>query len=156
VAVAEEQRLADVAEIRGDVVKAEWGQQIRNYVMHPYKMVKVGLGGGGWGVVAGLGVVEWLPVLLAFRAFFVFHFLSAFSFLTATNMRFVRRGCSLPRGRADERGDVRRGRRDGGPAGRLHERVLAVQADSGRGGCGDCRGRGVSERKQKKGWWTSV
>lgn len=40
VAVAEEQRAADVAEIRGDVVKAEWGQQIRNYVMHPYKMVK--------------------------------------------------------------------------------------------------------------------
>ena len=42
VAVAEEQRAADIKEIRGDVVKAEWGQQIRNYVMHPYKMVKVG------------------------------------------------------------------------------------------------------------------
>ena len=40
VAVAEEQRAADVREIRGDVVKAEWGQQIRNYVFHPYKMVK--------------------------------------------------------------------------------------------------------------------
>ena len=40
VAVAEEQRAKDVKEIRGDVVKAEWGQQIRNYVMHPYKMVK--------------------------------------------------------------------------------------------------------------------
>ena len=39
-AVAEEQRLADVAAVRGDVVKAEWGQQIRNYVFHPYKMVK--------------------------------------------------------------------------------------------------------------------
>ena len=39
-AVAEEQRAADVREIRGDVVKAEWGQQIRNYVFHPYKMVK--------------------------------------------------------------------------------------------------------------------
>ena len=38
--MAEEQRAADVAEIRGDVVKAEWGQQIRNYVIHPYKMVK--------------------------------------------------------------------------------------------------------------------
>jgi len=41
VAVAEEQRAADVAAIRGDAVKAEWGQQIRNYVMHPYKLVKV-------------------------------------------------------------------------------------------------------------------
>eukprot|EP00983_Pelagomonas_calceolata_P093544 1157785-Pelagomonas_calceolata.AAC.3 len=29
-----------VAEIRGDAVKAEWGQQIRNYVFHPYKLVK--------------------------------------------------------------------------------------------------------------------
>jgi len=29
-----------VAEIRGDVVKAEWGQQIRSYVFHPYKLVK--------------------------------------------------------------------------------------------------------------------
>jgi len=40
VAVAETQRAADVAAIRGDAVKAEWGQQIRNYVFHPYKMVK--------------------------------------------------------------------------------------------------------------------
>ena len=40
VAVAETQRAADVAAIRGDAVKAEWGQQIRNYVIHPYKMVK--------------------------------------------------------------------------------------------------------------------
>jgi protein subunit release factor B len=29
-----------VAEIRGDAVKAEWGQQIRNYVLHPYKLAK--------------------------------------------------------------------------------------------------------------------
>ena len=28
------------AEIRGDVLRPEWGQQIRNYVLHPYKMVK--------------------------------------------------------------------------------------------------------------------
>lgn len=33
----QEQRAAKVAEIRGDAVKAEWGQQIRNYVFHPYK-----------------------------------------------------------------------------------------------------------------------
>ncbi|CAK0787352.1 hypothetical protein CVIRNUC_010572 [Coccomyxa viridis] len=35
-----EQQAKDIAEIRGDVVKAEWGQQIRNYVFHPYKLVK--------------------------------------------------------------------------------------------------------------------
>lgn len=35
--VLEEQRAAELAQIRGDLVKAEWGQQIRNYVLHPYK-----------------------------------------------------------------------------------------------------------------------
>ena len=39
VMIAQEQQLAEVAEIRGDMVKAEWGTQIRNYVFHPYKMV---------------------------------------------------------------------------------------------------------------------
>ena len=39
--VMQEQQAAEVAEIRGDIVEASWGQQIRNYVMHPYKMVKV-------------------------------------------------------------------------------------------------------------------
>ena len=38
--IAQEKKLAEVAEIRGDMVKAEWGQQVRNYVLHPYKMVK--------------------------------------------------------------------------------------------------------------------
>jgi hypothetical protein len=38
--VLEEQQAAALADIRGDIVKAEWGQQIRNYVFHPYKMVK--------------------------------------------------------------------------------------------------------------------
>ena len=39
-AVVHEQQLQDIAEIRGDMVKAEWGQQIRNYVFHPYQLVK--------------------------------------------------------------------------------------------------------------------
>nr|XP_023872259.1 peptide chain release factor PrfB1, chloroplastic isoform X2 [Quercus suber]POE86099.1 peptide chain release factor prfb1, chloroplastic [Quercus suber] len=38
--IAEEQRASEIKEIRGDAVKAEWGQQIRNYVFHPYKLVK--------------------------------------------------------------------------------------------------------------------
>lgn len=39
-AVAESQRLQEIAEIRGDMVEAAWGNQIRNYVFHPYQMVK--------------------------------------------------------------------------------------------------------------------
>ncbi|KAJ3678180.1 hypothetical protein LUZ60_001983 [Juncus effusus] len=35
-----EQRASEIKQIRGDAVKAEWGQQIRNYVFHPYKLVK--------------------------------------------------------------------------------------------------------------------
>ncbi|XP_027772283.1 peptide chain release factor PrfB1, chloroplastic isoform X1 [Solanum pennellii] len=38
--IAEEQRASEIKQIRGDTVKAEWGQQIRNYVFHPYKLVK--------------------------------------------------------------------------------------------------------------------
>ena len=38
--IAREKQLEEIAEIRGDIVKAEWGQQVRNYVLHPYKMVK--------------------------------------------------------------------------------------------------------------------
>jgi peptide chain release factor 2 len=38
--VAQDQAASEIAAIRGDLVKAEWGQQIRNYVFHPYKMVK--------------------------------------------------------------------------------------------------------------------
>jgi peptide chain release factor 2 len=40
VVVQQEQKAREIAEIRGDIVKAEWGQQIRNYVFHPYKLVK--------------------------------------------------------------------------------------------------------------------
>lgn len=38
--IAQEQAAAEIATIRGDVIRAEWGQQVRNYVMHPYKLVK--------------------------------------------------------------------------------------------------------------------
>lgn len=38
--IAQDQQAAEIAEIRGDQVRAEWGHQVRNYVMHPYKMVK--------------------------------------------------------------------------------------------------------------------
>lgn len=38
--VAAEQRVAELAEIRGDAVDADFGSQIRNYVLHPYKMAK--------------------------------------------------------------------------------------------------------------------
>ncbi|KAL8051949.1 hypothetical protein ABFX02_06G180900 [Erythranthe guttata] len=38
--IAEEQRATEFRQIKGDIVKAEWGQQIRNYVFHPYKLVK--------------------------------------------------------------------------------------------------------------------
>ena len=38
--IAEEQRAKEIAEIRGDIVEAAWGNQIRNYVFHPYQMVK--------------------------------------------------------------------------------------------------------------------
>ncbi|WP_288260591.1 peptide chain release factor 2 [uncultured Prochlorococcus sp.] len=38
--IAKEQRAAQVADIKGDIVEAAWGNQIRNYVFHPYQMVK--------------------------------------------------------------------------------------------------------------------
>jgi len=38
--IAQEQRAAQIADIRGDIVEAAWGNQIRNYVFHPYQMVK--------------------------------------------------------------------------------------------------------------------
>ncbi len=38
--IAQEQRAKEIADIRGDMVDAAWGNQIRNYVFHPYQMVK--------------------------------------------------------------------------------------------------------------------
>ena len=38
--IAQEQRAQAIAEIRGDMVEAAWGNQIRNYVFHPYQLVK--------------------------------------------------------------------------------------------------------------------
>ncbi|MCL1474058.1 peptide chain release factor 2 [Argonema antarcticum] len=38
--IAQEQKAQEIAEIRGDMVEAAWGNQIRNYVFHPYQLVK--------------------------------------------------------------------------------------------------------------------
>ncbi len=38
--IAQEQKAKEIADIRGDAVEASWGNQIRNYVFHPYQMVK--------------------------------------------------------------------------------------------------------------------
>ena len=38
--LAEEQHAANVNELRGETREAAWGNQIRSYVLHPYKLVK--------------------------------------------------------------------------------------------------------------------
>ncbi|MDP4038609.1 MAG: peptide chain release factor 2 [bacterium] len=38
--LAREQKLASIAEIRGKLTSANWGDQIRSYVLHPYTLVK--------------------------------------------------------------------------------------------------------------------
>jgi peptide chain release factor 2 len=38
--ILQEQKAKEIADIRGDMVEASWGNQIRNYVFHPYQLVK--------------------------------------------------------------------------------------------------------------------
>jgi peptide chain release factor 2 len=38
--LAQELKAQEISEIRGDMVTAAWGNQIRNYVFNPYQMVK--------------------------------------------------------------------------------------------------------------------
>jgi peptide chain release factor 2 len=38
--IKEEEHVAALTELRGEYKKAEWGSQIRSYVLHPYQMVK--------------------------------------------------------------------------------------------------------------------
>ena len=38
--IKQQEQAEEMAELRGEYTKAEWGSQIRSYVLHPYQMVK--------------------------------------------------------------------------------------------------------------------
>ncbi len=38
--ILEEERIEEIDKIKGDYKEASWGNQIRNYILHPYKLVK--------------------------------------------------------------------------------------------------------------------
>jgi len=38
--IKEREQAEKLADLRGEYTKAEWGSQIRSYVLHPYQMVK--------------------------------------------------------------------------------------------------------------------
>jgi len=46
--LAEQEKVKTLAELKGKKVKIEWGNQIRSYVLHPYKMVKDEKTGKKW------------------------------------------------------------------------------------------------------------
>jgi peptide chain release factor 2 len=38
--IQQEEQDEKISELRGEYTKAEWGSQIRSYVLHPYQLVK--------------------------------------------------------------------------------------------------------------------